>query len=227
MNQAPPNNPSGPDLLVGRHRLAGDDLADARDVHQVLVVEVLRDRVAAPRAAAERRRRARSRWSAIRRRRWRAGLVDDQPADRQLEPGVADVRLVVRMQRGGVARALHQQVGLGLVARRRRRSCRAGWRSPGTASPWPVRRRSPAPLAGSRMSRATSGTSMSDHRADLARRPADDVLVQVTAREDHVAELLDLRRVVGEPDLAGRREGVRRSRRSAPRASARTARASR
>src|SRR5438105_3588287 len=51
---------SRPDFGVGRDRPARDHLADPGHVHQMLVVKILRDRVAAPGAAAERRCRRKS-----------------------------------------------------------------------------------------------------------------------------------------------------------------------
>src|SRR6478672_10456921 len=71
---------SGPDFGVGRDLAVGDDLPDARHVHQVLVIEILGDRIAAPRSAPERRRRR----EAVGQRstgRQRARLIDDETAD--------------------------------------------------------------------------------------------------------------------------------------------------
>src|SRR6476661_7136408 len=103
----------GPDLLVRRHLLARDHLAYPRYVHQVLVIQVLGDRVAAPRAAAERRRRR----EAVRERAargQRARLIHDEPAYGQLDARLTDVLLVVRVHRGRMARALDEEVRLGL-----------------------------------------------------------------------------------------------------------------
>src|SRR5690349_21366290 len=75
----------------------------------MLVVEVLGDRVPAPGSAAKRRRRR----EAVRQGAARsegAGLVDDKPADGQLDAGAADVAFVVRVQGRRMAGALDEEI---------------------------------------------------------------------------------------------------------------------
>src|SRR5215213_4222450 len=98
-----------PDFLVCWDFLSCDGFADPRQVHQVLVVQVLGDGVAAPGPAPERRRGR----EPVRER--AAGgqggsLVDDEAADRQLNAHLADVILVVRVQRRRVPGSFDQQV---------------------------------------------------------------------------------------------------------------------
>jgi hypothetical protein len=109
----PPRRLRRPDFLVARHLAVGDHLADAGDVHQVLVVEVLRDRIAAPGAAAERRGRSK----AVGQRPAggeRGGLVHNHPGG-DPTPSRADIemtRQIVEIARG-LGIAVHDHIIVG------------------------------------------------------------------------------------------------------------------
>ena len=102
----------GPDLFVGGELLVLDLVGDAGDVHQVVIVDVLADAVAAPGAAAEGRGRVQAvvhRAAEAR----AANLVDAVTGNIHAGRDIFNVLLGVGMDHAAVAGAFHVEVRAG------------------------------------------------------------------------------------------------------------------